>query len=72
MFKLSVSEALISRNKLIYNLAKNDFKKKFKGSYFGIFWAFANPLITILLYWFVFQIGFRSGVTTSGAPLSFG
>ncbi|MEK3772661.1 ABC transporter permease [Paenibacillus sp. FSL R5-0887] len=68
MFKLSVSEALISRNKLIYNLAKNDFKKKFKGSYFGIFWAFANPLITILLYWFVFQIGFRSGVTTSGAP----
>lgn len=46
---------------LIFNLSKNDFKTKFAGSIFGIFWAFVQPIITILIYWFVFSIGFRSG-----------
>lgn len=49
------------RNKrLIYKMAKNDFKTKYAGSYFGIFWAFIQPLVTILLYWFVFQVGLRT------------
>ena len=29
---------------LIWNLAKNDIKKKFAGSYFGIVWAFVQPV----------------------------
>lgn len=41
-------------------LAKNDFKTRFAGSYLGIVWAFVQPVITVLLYWFVFQVGFRS------------
>lgn len=45
---------------LIFNLSKNDFKTKFAGSFFGIFWAFVQPVITILIYWFVFSVGFRS------------
>lgn len=45
---------------MIIKLAKNDFKTKYAGSYFGILWAFVQPIVTILLYWFVFQIGFRS------------
>lgn len=45
---------------LIFNLSKNDFKTKFAGSLFGIFWAFVQPVITILIYWFVFSVGFRS------------
>ena len=49
------------------SLAKNDFKTKYAGSFFGIFWAFVQPTITIFVYWFVFSIGFRSpGV--SGYP----
>lgn len=40
------------------SLAKNDFKTKFAGSYFGIFWAFLQPIVTVLVYWFVFQVGF--------------
>ncbi len=44
---------------LIKDLAKNDFKKKFAGSYFGILWAFVSPIVTICVYWFVFTFGMR-------------
>lgn len=53
-------ELLLSRN-LIWNLSKNDFKTKYAGSYLGITWAFVQPIVTVLVYWFVFQVGFRSG-----------
>lgn len=46
--------------KLILQLAKNDFKVRYVGSYLGIVWAFIQPLLTVLIYWFVFQVGFRS------------
>lgn len=50
--------------KLTWELSKNDFKTKYAGSYLGIIWAFVQPVITILVYWFVFQVGFRSGQPT--------
>ncbi|RTQ93151.1 ABC transporter permease [Lysinibacillus telephonicus] len=50
---------LIKDRNIIFQLAKNDFKVKYLGSYLGVFWAFFNPIISILIYWFVFQIGFR-------------
>ncbi len=49
--------------KLIFSLAKNDFKTRFAGSYLGIVWAFIQPIITVLVYWFVFQVGLRAGRT---------
>lgn len=51
---------LFRNRKLIFNLSVNDFKTQFAGSFFGIFWAFVQPVITILIYWFVFSVGFRS------------
>lgn len=51
---------LIQNRGLIWSLAVNDFKTKYAGSYLGIFWAFTQPVVTILVYWFVFQVGFRS------------
>lgn len=45
---------------LILYLSKNDLKTKFAGSYLGIIWAFVQPVITIVLYWFVFQVGLKS------------
>lgn len=44
----------------ILALGGNDFKNRFSGSYLGIFWGIIQPLSTIFLFWFVFQIGFRS------------
>lgn len=40
--------------RLIWKLAKNDFKNRYAGSYFGRIWAFTQPVVTVLLYWFVF------------------
>lgn len=53
-------EVIYQNRELIVRLSKNDFKVKYAGSYFGIIWAFVQPIVTILIYWFVFQMGFRS------------
>lgn len=55
---------LVQNRKLIFSLAKNDFKTKYAGSYFGIVWAFVQPICTILVFWFVFEIGFRSAAVS--------
>ncbi len=49
---------------LVWSLSKNDFKTKFAGSYLGIVWAFVQPVVTVLVYWFVFQVGLRAGRTS--------
>lgn len=53
---------LYQNRKLILRLAKNDFKTKYAGSYLGIVWAFVQPVVTILVYWFVFST-MRAGMT---------
>jgi len=58
---MSIFSSVFKNKRLTVYLAKNDMKNKFAGSYLGVFWAFVQPVITILLYWFVFQIGLRSG-----------
>lgn len=45
--------------KLILELTKEDFNQRFIGSYLGIWWAFIQPVITILIFWFVFEVGFK-------------
>ena len=52
-------EALKNR-KLILRLAYNDFKTQYSGSYLGLFWAFVQPIVTILVYWFVFEKGVKA------------
>ncbi|WP_138496195.1 ABC transporter permease [Paenibacillus pinistramenti] len=51
---------LLRINRLIFELSKSDFKKRYLGNYLGIVWAFIQPLISLLLFWFVFQVGFRN------------
>ncbi len=46
--------------KLIFSLSVNDFRMRFSGSYFGRIWAFIQPICTILIFWFVFQVGLRN------------
>lgn len=47
---------------LIWKLAKNDFKKRYAGSYLGIVWALAQPVVTVLMYWIVFDKVFQARV----------
>lgn len=44
----------------LFQLSKNDIKAKYSSSLLGILWAFAMPLVTILVFWYVFQMGFRN------------
>ncbi len=53
-------EDILKSRQLIFELAKKDFKSKYLGSFLGIIWAFIQPTITILIFWFVFQVGFKA------------
>ncbi|MBR4173871.1 MAG: ABC transporter permease [Lachnospiraceae bacterium] len=47
---------LWQNRELIWKLSLNDFKSKYSGNYLGIFWAFVQPVVTVLVYWFVFAV----------------
>ncbi len=64
---------LYQSRKLIWKLAKNDFKKRYAGSYLGILWAMAQPVVTVLMYWIVFDRVFdtRSQLVASGIEVPY-
>jgi lipopolysaccharide transport system permease protein/teichoic acid transport system permease protein len=45
---------------LLWELVKQDFSQRYIENVFGVAWAFVQPIITILILWFVFEIGFKS------------
>ncbi|MEG0257521.1 MAG: ABC transporter permease [Christensenella sp.] len=47
---------IFAKRQLIWELAKNDFKAKFAGSFFGVLWGFVLPIVTICVFWFVFTV----------------
>jgi teichoic acid transport system permease protein len=53
---------IIGNRSLIVKLAINDFKSRFAGSYMGITWAFIQPVVTVVIYVFVFQFGLKAQV----------
>ena len=65
------SGRLVSKFKLILELAKNDFSGRYSGNYLGVFWAFVQPVVTIFIYVFIFQFAFRAGNYVDGYPYSF-
>ena len=46
---------LFQNRHLIWKLAKNDFKKRYAGSYLGAVWAMAQPVVTVAMYYIVFD-----------------
>jgi len=57
---LDFLKAIIKNRTLLWSLTKNDFKQKYLGNFLGVAWAFIQPTATILIFWFVFQVGFKS------------
>ena len=51
---------IIKNRKLLWQMTKRDFRQRYLGSYLGILWAFIQPTITVIIFWFVFQIGFKA------------
>lgn len=58
--------------KLIWTLAKNDFKERYAGSYLGAVWAMVQPVITVAMYYVVFDLimgaGLQSGPRATTMP----
>lgn len=52
---------LFQSRHLIWKLAKNDFKKRYAGSYLGAVWAMVQPVVTIVMYYIVFEVIMGSG-----------
>ena len=59
---VTIPVELFQSRMLIWKLAKNDFKKRYAGSYLGIVWALAQPVVTVLMYWIVFDKVFDARV----------
>ena len=51
---ITLVKGLLKKRKLILDLSKADFRKRFVGSYFGIVWMFIQPMVTIAIYAFIF------------------
>lgn len=47
--------------RLLIDLSTKDVQRRFSGTYFGMVWGLLQPLMTLIVYWVVFQFAFRSG-----------
>ncbi len=53
-------KAIIQNRQMLWSLTKNDFKQRYLGNMLGVLWAFIQPTVTILIFWFIFQVGFKA------------
>ena len=56
---------------LIWKLAKNDFKKRNAGSYLGAVWAMAQPVVTVGMYYVVFDVIMGGNASRTSADVPF-
>ena len=52
---------------LTLRLALNDFRSRYAGSKLGIIWAYASPMVMVLIYWFVYTVAL-GGTSIDGVP----
>jgi len=55
-------KTLFSYRELLFSLTKKELKVKYRGSALGFFWSLLNPILTMLVYYFVFSIVLRAGI----------
>lgn len=65
---ITFAKEIIQNRKMLLQFSYNDFKSRYSGSMLGIFWAFANPVVTVVTYWFVFVVGFKQPPTDGQIP----
>ena len=49
-------QRLLRYRSLIHTLVVRDLKARYRGSVLGFFWSFANPLLLLMVYTFVFSV----------------
>lgn len=51
---------IINHRAMIFALALRDLQSRYAGTLGGAFWAFVHPLAIVMIFYFVFAIGFRA------------
>jgi len=51
---------IIRYRQMLSALAKREVASMYVGSFLGFFWTFIHPAVMILVFWFVFSVGFRA------------
>lgn len=71
--KKGLLSELWQARQLVWKLSKNDFKNRYAGSYLGRIWAFVQPVVTIALYWFVFDyvMGAKAALLSAGLDVPY-
>ncbi|MBR0398827.1 MAG: ABC transporter permease [Eubacterium sp.] len=67
---MTIPQEVLGSRRMIGSLARNDFKRKFAGSYLGIIWAFVQPVVTVFVYWFVFEKALHAGTQGTKAGIT--
>ncbi|MBQ2626478.1 MAG: ABC transporter permease, partial [Eubacterium sp.] len=68
--RMTIPQEVLGSRRMIGSLARNDFKRKFAGSYLGIVWAFVQPVVTVFVYWFVFEKALHAGTQGTKAGIT--
>lgn len=50
---------ILNQKELIISMAKREVSNHYVGSLLGFIWTFVNPIVMILVFWFVFEVGFK-------------
>jgi len=64
----TIIEEHIQYKEQILMLAKSDLIKTYRGAALGWAWAIIKPMVTIVVFWFAFSVGLRSGKPIAGYP----
>ena len=51
---------VLSQHHLILSMARREVASQYIGSLLGFFWTFINPAVMVLVFWFVFSVGFKT------------
>jgi|SRR5579884_1167449 len=66
-FILLAAKSLYHFRNAIYLMTRREVMARYVGSLAGPLWAIAQPLATVLVFWFVFSLGFKAD-NASGIP----
>jgi lipopolysaccharide transport system permease protein len=58
---------VVKLRSLIWQFTLREVQARYRGSYLGIVWAFATPLLMLIVYTFVFSVIFKARWQSSGA-----
>jgi ABC-type polysaccharide/polyol phosphate export permease len=51
---------IVSHRAMIWALALRDLESRYAGTLGGVLWAFAHPVAVVVIFYFVFAVGFRA------------